>query len=58
MNAGRLSKRNEAVNVLLSGNLIKQHLGLELSPWKSRPSKRNIEIRGKVIWHIVAASRR
>jgi DNA sulfur modification protein DndB len=30
MNAGRLSKRN--VNVILSGNLIKQHLGLDLSP--------------------------
>lgn len=30
MNAGRLSKRN--VNVILTGNLIKQHLGLELSP--------------------------
>jgi DNA sulfur modification protein DndB len=30
MNAGRLSKRN--VNVVLTGNLIKRHLGLELSP--------------------------
>ena len=30
MNAGRLSKRN--VNVTLSGNLVKQHLGLPLSP--------------------------
>jgi hypothetical protein len=30
MNAGRLSKRN--VNVTLTGNLIKQHLGLPLSP--------------------------
>ena len=30
MNAGRLSKRN--VNVTLTGNLIKQHLGLDLSP--------------------------
>ncbi len=29
MNAGRLSKRN--VNVILTGNLIKQHLALELS---------------------------
>jgi DNA sulfur modification protein DndB len=29
MNAGRLSKRS--VNVILTGNLIKQHLGLELS---------------------------
>ncbi len=30
MNAGRLSKRN--VNVTLTGNLVKQHLGLSLSP--------------------------
>lgn len=30
MNAGRLSKRN--VNVTLTGNLVKQHLGLPLSP--------------------------
>ncbi len=30
MNAGRLSKRN--VNVALTGNLVKQHLGLPLSP--------------------------
>jgi len=30
MNAGRLSKRN--VNVILTANLIKLHLGLELSP--------------------------
>ena len=30
MNAGRLSKRS--VNVILSGNLIKRHLGLELLP--------------------------
>jgi DNA sulfur modification protein DndB len=29
MNAGRLSKRN--VNVILTGNLVKQHLGLPLS---------------------------
>ena len=29
MNAGRLSKRN--VNVTLTGNLIKQHLGLPLT---------------------------
>ena len=29
MNAGRLSKRN--VNVVLTGNLVKQHLGLPLS---------------------------
>jgi len=29
MNTGRLSKRN--VNVNLTGNLIKQHLGLSLS---------------------------
>ena len=29
MNAGRLSKRN--VNVTLTGNLVKQHLGLPLS---------------------------
>ncbi len=29
MNAGRLSKRN--VNVILTGNLVKQHLGLRLS---------------------------
>ena len=29
MNAGRLSKRN--VNVTLTGNLIKEHLGLELT---------------------------
>jgi DNA sulfur modification protein DndB len=30
MNAGRLSKRN--VNVTLTGNLLKQHIGLPLSP--------------------------
>jgi DNA sulfur modification protein DndB len=30
MNAGRLSKRS--VNVTLTGNVVKQHLGLELSP--------------------------
>jgi DNA sulfur modification protein DndB len=30
MNAGRLSKRS--VNVILTGNLIKRHLGLDLSP--------------------------
>ena len=29
MNAGRLSKRN--VNQTLTGNLIKQHLGIELT---------------------------
>lgn len=29
MNAGRLSKRN--VNVTLTGNFIKKHLGLELT---------------------------
>jgi len=48
MNAGRLSKRT--VNVTLTGNLIKEHLGLELNPGEAELEdefRRNANGKGK-----------